>query len=134
MHMVAYVCIWLHMCAYGYICVHMVAYVCMWLHMCAYGCICVHMCAHGHICLHMGTSVCIWAHLCAYGHTGQKMETAPTASRGTPPKKNMANHKHCLGIPGCPGLGLRPLHKTALKTQEKKALKKAESRDFPMKP
>ena len=74
-HMAAYVCIWLHMCAYGYICVHMAAYVCIWLHMCAYGYICVHMAAYVCICVHMGTYACIWAHLCAYGHICVHMGT-----------------------------------------------------------
>ena len=59
-HMVAYVCIWLHMCAYGYICVHMAAYVCICVHMGTYACIWAHLCAYGHICVHMGTQASKW--------------------------------------------------------------------------
>ena len=80
-----YVCIWLHMCAYGCICVHMVTYVCIWLHMCACGYICVHMAAYVCICVHMGTYACIWAHLCAYGHICVHMGTFAHLHPGPPP-------------------------------------------------
>ena len=54
-----YVCIWLHMCACGYICVHMAAYVCICVHMGTYACIWAHLCAYGHICVHRGTQVIV---------------------------------------------------------------------------